>query len=143
LLLQIFVGIGKWTVEVWAPQGEFRLFAGEVGAEGQQDLCEDNGEDEGENECSDEALPSLLGGEGDERSLAHGASAYIGENIVPNDKASGDEEPDHAVIDIYVHRGALQRDDDDGHVSPGEQLELVLIESSLERQYKHDESDSV
>lgn len=61
-----------------------------------------DGEDDRAQECADEALDGLLWGELDERRATHGDTADVRKDVVADDEARGDEEPDETFENI-VH----------------------------------------
>ena len=59
-----------------------------------------NGEDDRAQERADESLDRLLWRELDEWRAAHGDTTYVREDVVANDEACRDEEPDEAFKNI-------------------------------------------
>mmetsp|Transcript_65346 Transcript_65346/g.160900 ORF Transcript_65346/g.160900 Transcript_65346/m.160900 type:complete len:502 (-) Transcript_65346:144-1649(-) len=89
-------------------------------------------EDDRRQERPEEALPGLLRGELDERGLAPEAPEDVGIDIVPDDEADGDKEPDHPVVHVVDHARRRHDDHEEGHVRPPELCELVLVRALLE-----------
>ena len=70
-----------------------------------------DGEDDRAHDCADEALDGLLWGELDERRAAHGDTADVRKDVVANDEARRDEEPDESfenTVDDEVAEPARQ-----------------------------------
>ena len=59
-----------------------------------------DGEDDRAHDRADEALDGLLRGELDERRAAHGDAADVRKDVVADDEARGDEEPDETFENV-------------------------------------------
>lgn len=83
--------------------------ADEVGIS-HEDVGEDDAEEDGEDPGADEAFDGFLGGELDELCPAKRDTADVGPDVVRDDKAGGEEEPDHAFEDVVHNEVGLDHD---------------------------------
>lgn len=89
-----------------------------------------------------DTFDSLLRANLDELCTAESDTADIGEDIVGDDKADGQEEPDHALKDVVHDEVGLYNDQIERHVGPGELSELELVVALLERSDEENEACS-
>ena len=75
----------------------------------------------------------LLGADLDQLRTAESDTADVREDIVGDDQADGQEEPDHALEDVVHDEVRLHNDQVKSHVGPGELSELELVVALLER----------
>ena len=64
----------------------------------------EDGEDDGAEERANKTFDGFLGGEFDERGTTDGYSPDVCEDVVTDDKGSGDPEPDHAFQNIVDNK---------------------------------------
>jgi hypothetical protein len=67
-------------------------------------------------------------------------TADVGEDIVGDDQADGQEEPDHALEDVVHDEVRLHDNEVESHVSPSKLSELELVVTLLERTNEEDEA---
>ena len=108
-----------------------------------QDVGHEEAEDDGADPGADEALDGFLGGELDELGAAEGDAADVGEDVVGDDEADGEEEPDHAFEDVVHDEVGLNHDQVEGHVCPAELGELEAIVAFLQGANEEDETHDV
>ena len=108
-----------------------------------QDIGEAEGKDDGENPGADKTLNSLLGTDLDKLGTAKGDATDVGENVIGDDQSGGKEEPDHALKNVVHDKVSLNNNEIEGHVSPGELLELELVVTLLKRDDKEDEASDI
>ena len=94
------------------------------------DGFESRNEDEGEQKCGDSSsnvsFPGLLGREGNELPLAEEVAEYVGEDVVDDDKSTGDDVEKHAFEDGVDQIPTLVNCQEHCHHDPPEQPELIL-----------------
>jgi hypothetical protein len=76
----------------------------------------------------------------DQLSAAERNTANICEDVVGDNQADWQEEPDHALEDIVHDEVRLHNDEVESHVSPSELGKLELVVALLERTYEEDEA---
>ena len=82
----------------------------------------------------------LLGADLDQLRTAESDTADVREDIVGDDQADGQEEPDHAFKDVVHDEVCLHDNQVESHVSPSELSELELVVALLERADEEDEA---
>lgn len=82
----------------------------------------------------------LFGRELDELRFAESYAADVGEDVVDDDEADGEEEPDHAFEDVVHDEVGLDDDEVERHVGPGELGELEFVVAFLEGTDEEDET---
>jgi hypothetical protein len=82
----------------------------------------------------------LLRAEFDELCPPKRDATDIGKDVVDDDQADGEEEPDHALEDVIHNEMRLHDDQVQGHMSPGKLGELKLVVAFLERTDKENEA---
>ena len=75
-----------------------------------EDVGEYDPEEDGENPGADEAFDGFLRGELDELCTAECDTAYVGPDVICDNKAGGEEEPDHAFEDVVHDEVSLDHD---------------------------------
>jgi hypothetical protein len=83
---------------------------------------------------------SLLRADLDQLSAAECNTANVCEDVVGDDQADWQEEPDHALKDVVHDEVRLHNNEIESHVSPGELGELELVVAFLERANEEDEA---
>ena len=83
---------------------------------------------------------SLLRADLDQLRTTESDTTNVSEDIVGDDQADWQEEPDHALKDVVHDKVRLHDNKIQGHVSPGELGELELVVTLLERANKEDEA---
>ena len=73
----------------------------------------------------------LLGADLDQLCVSKSDTADVCEDIVGNDQADRQEEPDHALEDVVHDEVSLHDDQVESHVSPRELSELELVVALL------------
>lgn len=82
----------------------------------------------------------LLRANFDKLRTAESDTADVGEDIVGNDKADRQEEPDHALKDVVHDEVGLYNNQIKRHVGPGELSELEFVVALLERSDEENEA---
>ena len=108
-----------------------------------EDVGHKEAEDDGADPGADEAFDSLFGGELDQLGAAEGDAADVGEDVVGDDEADGEEEPDHALEDVVHDEVGLHHDQVEGHVGPAELGELESVVAFLEGADEEDKAHDV
>lgn len=72
--------------------------------------------------------------------LAHSDTTEVGKDVVGDDQAHGQEEPDQALENVVHDKVRLYHDEIKGHVGPGELCELEPVVPFLERSDEEDEA---
>lgn len=76
----------------------------------------------------------------DELGPAKCNTAHVGKDVVDDDQAHGQEEPDHALKDVVHDEVSLHHDQVQSHVGPGELGELESVVAFLEGSNEEDEA---
>lgn len=76
---------------------------------------------------------SFLGAELDQLCPAKSNSANVCKDIIDDDQADGQEEPDHAFEDVVHDEMCLDHNQVEGHMSPGILCELEFVVAFLQR----------
>lgn len=97
-------------------------------------------ENDGANPRADEALDGLLRRQLDQLSASKGDTADISEDVIGDDKCSGEEEPNHALENVVHHKVSLNHNQVQRHMGPGKLGELESIVSLLQRSDKEHEA---
>ncbi len=108
-----------------------------------EDVCHEEAEDDGADPGADEAFDGFFRGELDELGAAEGDAADVGEDVVCDDEADGEEEPDHAFEDVVHDEVGLHDYEVEGHVRPAELGELEAVVAFFERADEEDEANDV
>ena len=82
----------------------------------------------------------LLGADLDQLCATESDTADVREDIVGDDQADWQEEPDHALKDVVHDEVRLHDDQVESHVSPSELSELELVVTLLEGTNEEDEA---
>lgn len=82
----------------------------------------------------------LLGRDLDKLRPSKRDSTNVGKDVVDDDQAHGQEEPDHALEDIVHDEVRLHHDQVQSHVSPSELGELELVMAFLQRSNEEHEA---
>jgi hypothetical protein len=82
----------------------------------------------------------FLGADLDQLCATESDTADVREDIVGDDQADRQEEPDHALEDVVHDEMRLHDNKVESHVSPGELGELEFVVTLLERANKKDEA---
>jgi len=82
----------------------------------------------------------LLGADLDQLCATESDTADVREDIVGDDQADWQEEPDHALKDVVHDEVRLHNNQVESHVSPSELSELELVVALLERTNEEDEA---
>lgn len=82
----------------------------------------------------------LLGADLDQLCTTESDTTDVCEDIVGDDQADWQEEPDHAFKDVVHDEVRLHDNQVESHVSPGELGELELVVTLLERTNEEDEA---
>jgi hypothetical protein len=82
----------------------------------------------------------LLRADLDQLSAAECNTADVREDVVGDNKADWQEEPDHAFKDVVHDEVRLHNNEVESHMSPGELGELELVVAFLERANEEDEA---
>ena len=82
----------------------------------------------------------LLGADLDQLCATESDTADVREDIVGDNQADRQEEPDHALEDVVHDEVRLHDNQVESHVSPGELGELKLVVTLLERTNEEDEA---
>jgi hypothetical protein len=82
----------------------------------------------------------LLRADLDQLSAAECDTANVCEDVVGDDQADWQEEPDHALKDVVHDEVRLYDDEVESHVSPSELSKLELVVALLERTNEEDEA---
>lgn len=83
---------------------------------------------------------SLLGADLDQLCAAESDTADVRKDIVGDDQADRQEEPDHALENVVHDEVRLHDNQVESHVSPSELSELELVVTLLERTNEEDEA---
>lgn len=83
---------------------------------------------------------SLLGTDLDQLCATKSDTTDVGKDIVGDDQADRQEEPDHAFKDVVHDKVRLHDNQVESHVSPGELSELELVVTLLKRTDEEDEA---
>ena len=83
---------------------------------------------------------SLLGADLDQLCAAESDTADVRKDIVGDDQADRQEEPDHALEDVVHHEVSLDHDQVQSHVGPGELSELESVVTLLQRSNEEHEA---
>lgn len=83
---------------------------------------------------------SLLGTNLNQLRASERDAAYIGEDVIGNDQAHRQEEPDHAFEDIVHDEVGLDDDQVERHMGPGELGELEAVVALLQGADEEDET---
>lgn len=108
-----------------------------------EDICHEEAEDDGANPGADEAFDGFLGGQLDELGTAKGDAADVGEDVIGDDQADGEEEPDHAFEDVVHDEMGLYHDQVESHVCPAELGELEAVVALFKGADEEDEAHDV
>ena len=82
----------------------------------------------------------LLGADLDQLCATKGDTADVRKDIVGNDQADRQEEPDHALEDVVHNEVRLHDNKVESHVSPSKLSELELVVTLLERANEEDKA---
>lgn len=117
------------------------------GADEVVESVEEDGEndspDDGADPGSEEALDCLLGRDGNELVLAESDATKVGKNVIRNDKAGGDKEPEETLEDVVDDEVSLDDTKQQGHVGEAELGELEPIVVLLQGGDKEDKAENV
>lgn len=108
-----------------------------------EDVGHEETKDDGADPGANEAFDGFLGGKFDELSTAKSDAAYVGEDVIGDDKADREEEPYHAFKDVVHDEMGLDDDQIEGHVCPSELGELESVVPFFKRADKEDEAHNV
>lgn len=97
-----------------------------------EEVGHDEAEDDGADPSTYETFDCLLGRDLDQLGSAERDSADVSEDIVGDNKRSGQEHPDHAFEHVVHGEVSLYYDKVQRHMGPGELSELKLVLSFLE-----------
>ena len=86
---------------------------------------------------------SLLGADLDQLCASKSDTADVREDIVRDDQADRQEEPDHALEDVVHDEVRLHDNQVESHVSPSELSELKLVVTLLKRANEEHEAFEV
>lgn len=88
-------------------------------------------------------LHSLFRRETNERGAPEDLAPDVGEYVVADDEGRGDEEPDEALEDVVHDKVARDDDEEEGHVDPAEETELLLEVALFQGHDEAHEADGV
>jgi len=136
-------GIGN-TVKL--ANAEILLGAGEP-LELRKELSEEETENNCEETSTNEALPSFVGGKGQERTVdnlfAKQDATEIGHNVVEDDQAAGQQEPDQTIEDVFNDNTRLSHNHNQSHEAPSTLQKLVLVVTRLQGENESNETYAI
>lgn len=108
-----------------------------------QQIREQHAKDYGANAAANESFPRLLRAQLDQWRASEEESEHISHHVVTHDQRNRDDGPDQTLKYILYDQVALGHDNQQRHMSPGEQTELFHVVLLHQRQHEPHEANAV
>jgi len=95
------------------------------------------GHHKGGEEAPQEPLQSLLGGQLNQLRLAEQSSEHVREYVVYYHQHRRHQHPHHSLVHVHYYHRRLSHYQHDADVRPREQLELVTVQTTFQRQHEN------
>ena len=108
-----------------------------------QEVRRNQAKDDRRKPTANEAFPRFLRTELYQRCAAKEEPEHVRHHIVTHDHRHGHDEPDQPFENVLYDQVALRDDDQQRHVRPGEQAELLHVVLLHQGQHEPDKADAV